>query len=84
MENIMKVKMKKTLIGAVGNGETTITYEEGMTYEMKTPMEMQMAGVWVSDGRAEQASDVIQKKVVKPVESKTKKVIKKILSNKKK
>jgi len=80
----MKVKMKKTLIGAVGNGETTITYEEGMTYEMKTPMEMQMAGVWVSDGRAEQASDVIQKKVVKPVESKTKKVIKKILSNKKK
>ena len=80
----MKVKMKKTLIGAVGNGETTITYEEGMTYEMKTPMEMQMAGVWVSDGRAEQASDVIQKKVVKPVESKAKKVIKKILGKKKK
>jgi len=84
MENVMKVKMKKTLIGAVGNGETTITYEEGMTYEMKTPMEMQMAGVWVSDGRAEQASDVIQKKVVKPVESKAKKVIKKILGKKKK
>ena len=80
----MKVKMKKTLIGAVGNGETTTTYEEGMTYEMKTPMEMQMAGVWVSDGRAEQASDVIQKKVVKPVESKAKKVIKKILGKKKK
>lgn len=80
----MKVKMKKTLIGAVGNGETTITYEEGMTYEMKTPMEMQMAGVWVSDGRAEQASDVIQKKVIKPVESKAKKVIKKILGKKKK
>ena len=80
----MKVKMKKTFIGAVGNGETTITYEEGMTYEMKTPMEMEMAGVWISDGRAEQATDVIQKKVVKPVESKAKKVVKKIFGKKKK
>ena len=32
----MKIKMKKTLIGAIGNGEVTITYEEGKTYEMKT------------------------------------------------
>ena len=80
----MKIKMKKTLIGAIGNGEVTITYEEGKTYEMKTAMEMQMAGVWISDGRAEQATDVIQKKVVKPVESKAKKVIKKILGKKKK
>jgi hypothetical protein len=84
MEDIMKVKMRKTLIGAVGNGETTITYEEGITYEMKTPMEMQMAGVWVSDGRAEQATDVIQKKVTKPVESKAKKVVKKIFGKNKK
>ena len=45
----MKIKMKKTLIGAIGNGEVTITYEEGKTYEMKTAMEMQMAGVWISD-----------------------------------
>jgi hypothetical protein len=55
-----------------------------MTYQMKTPMEMQMAGVWVSDGRAEQATDVIQKKVVKPVESKAKKVVKKIFGKNKK
>ena len=80
----MKIKMKKTLIGAIGNGEVTITYEEGKTYEMKTAMEMQMAGVWISDGRAEQATDVIQKKVIEPVESKAKKVIKKILGKKKK
>ena len=51
---------------------------------MRTAMEMEMAGVWLADGRAEQASDVIQKKVVKPVESKAKKVIKKILGKKKK
>ena len=30
----MKVKMKKTLIGATGNGEATITYEEGKTYDI--------------------------------------------------
>jgi len=80
----MKIKMKKTLIGAIGNGEVTITYEEGKTYEMKTAMEMQMAGVWISDGRAEQATDVIQKKVIKPVESKAKKVVKKLFGKKKK
>jgi len=47
-------------------------------------MEMQMAGVWISDGRAEQAKDVIQKKVIKPVESKAKKVVKKLFGKKKK
>ena len=29
----MKIKMKKTLIGAKGNGEVTITYEDGKIYE---------------------------------------------------
>ena len=80
----MKIKMKKTLIGAVGNGETTITYEEGKTYDMRTAMEMEMSAVWISDGRAEQAKDVIQKKVTKPVESKAKKVVKKLFGKKKK
>ena len=80
----MKIKMKKTLIGAIGNGEVTITNEEFKTYEMRTAMKMQMAGVWISDGRAEQATDVIQKKVIKPVESKAKKVVKKLFGKKKK
>ena len=73
----MKVKMKKTLIGATGNGEATITYEEGKTYDMRTAMEMEMAGVWVSDGRAEQASDVIQKKLLSQLNQKQKKLLKK-------
>ena len=83
----MKVKMKKTLVGAVGNGETTITYEDGKIYEMKTAMEMEMAGVWISDGRAEQATANMQKKVIKEekkAESKVKKVAKKIFGKKKK
>ena len=41
----MKIKMKKTLIGAIGNGEVTITYEEGKTEEMRKATEMEMAGV---------------------------------------
>jgi hypothetical protein len=78
----MKVKMKVDLKGAAGNGETTIMYNAGQTYEMKTKLEMEMAGAWLSDGRAEKAKDTIEKKIVKQTESKAKKVVKKILGKK--
>ena len=80
----MKVKMKVDVKGAVGNGETTIMYQAGNTYEMKTDLEMQMASAWANDGRAEQVTGTIQKKVAKEAESKVKKVVKKILGKKKK
>ena len=69
-------------IGAAGNGETTIEYKAGQTYEMRTKLEMEMAGAWLSDGRAEKAKDTIEKKIVKQTESKAKKVVKKILGKK--
>tara|TARA_R100001126_G_C4739945_1_gene107946 strand:+ start:217 stop:480 length:264 start_codon:yes stop_codon:yes gene_type:complete len=87
MEDIMKVKMKVDVKGAAGNGETTIMYQAGNTYEMKTDLEMQMASAWTNDGRAEQVTGTIQKKVAKEekkAESKVKKVVKKILGKKKK
>ena len=83
----MKVKMKVDVKCAAGNGETTIMYQAGNTYEMKTDLEMQMAGAWTNDGRAEQVTGTIQKKVAKEekkAESKVKKVVKKILGKKKK
>ena len=80
----MKVKMKVDVKGAVGNGETTMMYSAGQTYEMKTKLEMEMAGAWLNDGRAEQGKDTIEKKVVKQAESKAKKVVKKIFGKKKK
>ena len=80
----MKVKMKVDVKGAAGNGETTIMYQAGNTYEMKTDLEMQMDSVWANDGRAEQVTGTIQKKVAKQAESKVKKVVKKILGKKKK
>ena len=80
----MKVKMKVDVKGAAGNGETTIMYKAGQTYEMKTDLEMQMASAWANDGRAEQVTGTIQKKVAKEPESKVKKVVKKILGKKKK
>ena len=54
---------------------------------MKTDLEMNMAGAWTNDGRAEQATDSIQKKVIKEekkAESKVKKVAKKLFGKKKK
>ncbi len=83
----MKVKMKVDVKGAAGNGETTILYKAGQTYEMKTDLEMQMAGAWTNDGRAEQATASMQKKVIKEekkAESKVKKVAKKLFGKKKK
>ena len=80
----MKVKMKVDVKGAVGNGETTMMYSAGQTYEMKTKLEMEMAGAWLSDGRAEQGKATIEKKVVKQAESKAKKVVKKLFGKKKK
>ena len=83
----MKVKMKVDVKGAAGNGETTILYKAGQTYEMITDLEMQMAGAWTNDGRAEQATASMQKKVIKEekkAESKVKKVAKKIFGKKKK
>ena len=83
----MKVKMKVDVKGAAGNGETTNMYQSGNTYEMKTDLEMQMASAWTNDGRAEQVTGTIQKKVAKEekkAESKVKKVVKKILGKKKK
>ena len=83
----MKVKMKVDVKGAAGNGETTILYKAGQTYEMKTDLEMQMAGAWTNDGRAAQATASMQKKVIKEekkAESKVKKVAKKIFGKKKK
>ena len=79
----MKVKMKAEVKGAAGNGETTIVYKAGQTYEMKTKLEMEMAGAWLNDGRAEQGKDTIEKKIVKQTESKAKKVVKKIFGKKK-
>ena len=79
----MKVKMKVDVKGAAGNGETTIMYQAGNTYEMKTKLEMEMAGVWLSDGRADKGAIKIEKKAEK-AESKVKKAIKKVLGKKKK
>ena len=80
----MKIKMKVDVKGAAGNGETTIMYNAGQTYDMKTKLEMEMAGAWLNDGRAEQGKATIEKKVVKQAESKAKKVVKKIFGKKKK
>ena len=83
----MKIKMKKDVVGAVDNGGSTMLYKAGETYQMNTKLEMEMATAWCNDGRAEKSVGEKSTKVVNDMEkkeSKTKKVIKKILGKKKK
>ena len=83
----MKIKMNKDVVGAVDNGGSTMLYEAGQTYQMNSKLEMEMATAWCNDGRAEKSVGEKSTKVVNDMEkkeSKTKKVIKKILGKKKK
>ena len=83
----MKIKMNKDVVGAVDNGGSTMLYKAGETYQMNTKLEMEMATAWCNDGRAEKSVGEKSTKVVNDMEkkeSKTKKVIKKILGKKKK
>ena len=81
----MKIKMKKDVVGAVDNGGSTMLYKAGETYQMNSKLEMEMATAWCNDGRAEKSVGEKSTKVVNDMEkkeSKTKKVIKKILGKK--
>jgi len=83
----MKIKMNKDVVGAVDNGGSTMLYKAGQTYQMNSKLEMEMATAWCNDGRAEKSVGEKSTKVVNDMEkkeSKTKKVIKKILGKKKK
>jgi len=83
----MKIKMNKNIVGAVDNGGSTMLYKAGQTYQMNSKLEMEMATAWCNDGRAEKSVGEKSTKVVNDMEkkeSKTKKVIKKILGKKKK
>lgn len=84
----MIIKMKTSLVGATGNGETTMLYEAGKEYTMKTKLEMEMATVWCNDGRADKSTG--EKKVTKvandmekKVEKKSKGILKKVFGKKK-
>lgn len=68
----MKIKMKTTLVGAVGNGEASMEYKAGENYEMKTDLEMNMASVWLNDGKAEQSKAETQKKATEEAPQKKK------------
>ena len=78
----MKIKMKTTLVGATGNGEASMEYKVGENYEMKTDLEMNMASVWLNDGKAEQPKAEKQTKAEE--EAPQKKTKKSFFSRKKK
>jgi len=84
----MKIKMKKDVVGAIDNGGSTMLYKTGQTYQMNTKLEMEMATVWMNDGRAEKGVAEKATKVVnemeKKVEKKGKGILKKVFGKKKK
>jgi hypothetical protein len=68
----MKIKMKTSIVGAIGNGEASMEYKAGESYEMKTSLEMQMASTWLNDGKAEQPKAETQKKATEEAPQKKK------------
>jgi|TARA_E500000318_G_scaffold51674_2_gene48341 hypothetical protein len=84
----MKIKMKKDVVGAIDNGGSTMLYKTGQTYQMNTKLEMEMATVWMNDGRAEKGVAEKATKVVndmeKKVEKKSKGILKKVFGKKNK
>ena len=69
----MKIKMKKDVVGAIDNGGSTMLYKTGQTYQMNTKLEMEMATVWMNDGRAEKGVAEKATKVVNEMEKKVEK-----------
>ena len=69
----MKIKMTKDSAGMANSmGSVSMTYEAGVTYEMKEEWQKGIAKVFVNEGWAEEIAS-IEKKVVKPTETKVEK-----------
>jgi hypothetical protein len=69
----MKIKIKTTIDGATSAlGNSTMSYEEGNTYDMNEDWSKEIALVWISMDVAEElvSTPVKEVKVVKPVEKK--------------
>jgi len=69
----MKIKMLKDKAGTANAiGSICITYEAGATYEMNDVWAKNLADKYIANGDAEEIKD-IEKKVVKPTQTKVEK-----------
>ena len=81
----MKIKMKVDHVAKADDlGASTMVYEKDQEYTFTTEWQMKMASKWVNNGKAQKVGSKIEKTVVKPTETKVKKILKKVLGKKKK
>ena len=81
----MKIKMKVDHVAKADDlGASTMVYKKDQEYTFTTEWQMKMASKWVNNGKAQNVGSKIEKTVVKPTETKVKKILKKVLGKKKK
>ena len=81
----MKIKMKVDHVAKADDlGASTMLYKKDQEYTFTTEWQMKMASKWVNNGKAQKVGSKIEKTIVKPTETKVKKILKKVLGKKKK
>lgn len=79
----MKIKMKVDHVAKADDlGASTMLYKKDQEYTFTTEWQMQLGAKWIENGKAEKVGIKVEKKIVKPTETKIKKVFKKILKKK--
>ena len=80
----MKIKMKENYVAqADPNGGSTMLYEKNKEYNFEAGWQVKLGATMIERGKAEKSVVTTEKKIVKPTETKIKKVLKKILKKKK-
>jgi hypothetical protein len=80
----MKIKMKQDHVAKADEiGSSTMVYKKDQEYTFETDWQMKMASKWINSGKAEKSGSKIEKTIVKPAETKVKKILKKVMGKKK-
>ena len=81
----MNIKMKVDHVAQSDDlGASSMVYKKDQEYTFETEWQMKMASKWINSGKAEKSGSKIEKTVVKPAETKVKKILKKVMGKKKK
>jgi len=74
----MKIKMKENYVAqADPNGGSTMLYEKDKEYNFKAGWQVKLGATMIDRGKAEKSLVITEKKIVKPTETKIKKILKK-------
>jgi len=81
----MKIKMKENYVAkADANGGSTMLYMKDKEYNFEAGWQVKLGAIMIERGKAEKSVATTEKKIVKPAETKVKKILKKVMGKKKK